>query len=162
MSGAQPSDRDRHQVSALLAPVVSDAGLDLEDVEIRPAGRRLLLRVVVDRDGGVGLDDLARLDGALAETLESADALGGRSYVLEVTSPGVDRPLAHPRHWRRATDRLVTVGLSAGGEVSGRVVAADEHGVTLDVAGGRQRYGYDEIGQGRVQVEFRRRGEGAS
>ena len=111
----------RDSLLDLLAPVVAESGLDLEDVQITPAGRRRLLRVVVDRDGGVELDAVATVSTAVSSVLDETDAMGGAPYVLEVTSPGVDRPLIEARHWRRATGRMVTATLGDGSTVEGRV-----------------------------------------
>ena len=104
---AKASDRD--SLMRLLDPVVTTQGLDLEDVVVTPAGRRRLLRVVVDRDGGLSLDAVAAVSTAVSAALDDSDAMGGAPYVLEVTSPGIDRPLTEPRHWRRNLTRLVTV-----------------------------------------------------
>ncbi len=95
----------------LLAPVVAAAGYDLEDVTVTAAGRRSLVRVIVDADEGVDLDGVADVSRAVSNALDDGDAFAG-PFVLEVSSPGVDRPLTEPRHWRRARGRLVTV---AGG-----------------------------------------------
>jgi len=148
---------DREPLLRLLEPVVADHGLDLEDVTITPAGRRRLLRVVVDRDGGVALDGVAQVSTSISRALDDADAMGGQAYVLEVTSPGVDRPLTHPRHWRRATDRLVKATLADGSTVLGRVTAADDSGATLDVDGSAHRVAYGDVTTARVQVEFNRK-----
>jgi len=150
---------DRASLVDLLGPVVADQGLDLEDVVVTPAGKRRLLRVVVDRDGGVGLDAVAQVSSAVSRSLDESDVMGGLPYVLEVTSPGVDRPLTDPRHWRRATGRLVTAELSGGGSAKGRVTAVDEQAVTLDVDGTDTRLTWAEVTEGRVQVEFNRRTE---
>jgi len=152
MSGAAT----RGRLMALIGPVVTGAGYDLEDVVVTPAGRRRLLRVVVDRDGGVSLDDVAELSRAAAAALDEADAMGSAPYVLEVTSPGVDRPLTEPRHWRRAVGRLVAASLRDGGRRTGRVLAATEEGVLLDDAGAEVMLGYDALARGVVQVEFGR------
>ena len=96
-------------------PVVAERGLDLEDVQVTPAGKRRLLRVVVDQDGGVGLDSVATVSTAVAAALDDSDVMGGSPYVLEVTSPGVDRPLTQPRHWRRARSRLVEATVAEDG-----------------------------------------------
>ena len=100
------------ELAALLNPVVEEIGLDLEDVAVTRVGHRAEVRVLVDRDGGVSLDDVAVVSQAISTVLDlpAADAiLGEQPYVLEVSSPGVDRPLVHPRQWRRATGRLVRV-----------------------------------------------------
>ncbi|MER5620502.1 ribosome maturation factor RimP [Streptosporangium sp. NPDC002544] len=146
----------RDRLMKLLEPVVGAEGLDLEDVTVTPAGKRRLLRVVVDRDGGVSLDDVAEVSHAVSATLDADDAMGSTPYVLEVSSPGVDRPLTEPRHWRRAVRRLVKADLRDGTVVEGRIVATDETGVELDVDGAPRRIDYEDLTRGRVQVEFRR------
>ncbi|MBB6172909.1 ribosome maturation factor RimP [Nocardiopsis mwathae] len=151
--GAQ-ARRDR--LAELLEPVLADAGLDLEDVEVTPAGKRRLLRVVVDSDDGVDLDSVGAVTQDISAALDATDVMGKAPYVLEVTSPGVDRPLTQPRHWRRARGRLVQARLAEGGEVQGRLTGADESGVTLDVSGQSHHYGYADLVRGKVQVEFRR------
>jgi ribosome maturation factor RimP len=150
----------RDRLLALLAPVVSGQGLELEDITVQPAGRRRVLRVVVDCDGGVSLDDVAEVSRAVSARLDSDDLMGGGPYVLEVSSPGVDRPLTEPRHWRRAASRLVRARLPDGGEITGRIIRVDESVVVLEVDGQERAYGYAEIGPGHVQVEFSRRGAG--
>ena len=147
----------RDDLLRLLGPVVADRGLDLEDVQVTPAGRRRLLRVVVDRDGGVPLDSVATVSTAVSAALDESDAMGGTPYVLEVTSPGVDRPLTEPRHWRRARSRLVSVPLAEGGSLTARVLDADDDGLLLDVDGVERRFAWTDVGSGRVQVEFNRR-----
>jgi len=147
---------NRDQLVAALAPVVSNAGYDLEDLEIAGVGRRTVLRVVVDRDGGFGLDDVADLSRDVSAVLDDDDVLPG-SYVLEVSSPGVDRPLTLPRHWRRNVDRLVLVQLTEGDAVTGRVVSASETAAVLDVDGETRDIPYAEITSAKVQVELRRR-----
>ncbi len=153
------------RLSDLLAPVVTDAGLVLEDVAVTPAGRRRVVRVVVDlpddATGAVDLDAVAEVSRVVAEALDASDALGESPYVLEVTSPGVDRPLTQRRHWSRARGRLVTVAVTAGGdepatEITGRVRSVDDDGVLMDTDGAGRLLGWDRLGRGRVEVEFNR------
>ena len=154
------------ELAALLSRVVEETGLDLEDVSVTRVGHRAEVRVLVDKDGGVSLDDVAVVSQAISTVLDlpAADAiLGEQPYVLEVSSPGVDRPLVNARQWRRATGRLVRVRLAAGTEITARIVTADTDGVRLAVVGAKpgapareQAYGFDELGPGRVQVEFNR------
>jgi ribosome maturation factor RimP len=146
----------RQRVRDALQPVVAAAGYDLEDVSITVAGRRSVVRAIVDRDGGVDLDAVADVSRAVSEALDSADLMGMTPYVLEVSSPGVDRPLTEPRHWRRAEGRLVRVAVSDGGQVTGRVAGADDDEVTLDVDGQERAVAYADLGPGHVQVEFAR------
>jgi ribosome maturation factor RimP len=147
---------NRDDLLRLLAPVVAKRGLDLEDVQVTPAGKRRLLRVVVDQDGGVALDSVATISTAVAAALDDSDVMGGSPYVLEVTSPGVDRPLTQPRHWRRARTRMVEATVADEGTVTGRVVEAGDDGVLLDVAGDQRLIPWPQLTTGRVQVEFNR------
>jgi ribosome maturation factor RimP len=161
------------ELARLLEPVIRAAGMDLESVRVSPAGRRRLLRLVVDADGGVGLDQIADVSREVSARLDGSGAMGEVPYTLEVSSPGVDRPLTEPRHWRRARGRLVSAPLTAArGDfpqateapghapaVCGRVLAAGDGGVTLEVAGDRRGFAYAELGPGQVQVEFGRPGE---
>jgi ribosome maturation factor RimP len=130
--------------------------MDLEAVELTPAGKRRLLRVAVDRDGGVTLDDIAEAAREVSKAIDDADVMGEAPYTLEVTSRGVDRPLTLPRHWRRNQDRLVKVTTTEGETLTGRIGQSDDHGVTLDVSGTARRLGYAEVAKALVQVEFNR------
>jgi ribosome maturation factor RimP len=154
---------DAERIVGLLEPAVAALGMDLEDVKITSAGRRRLLRIVVDADGGVSLDDIALASRELSATLDRAAAMGEASYTLEVSSPGVDRPLTEPKHWRRAVGRVVSAplrsqpGTSAtapDATVTGRVAGADSSGVRIDVDGASREFGYSELGPGRIQIEF--------
>src|SRR3954465_12168250 len=107
--GTQRTDPATARLVGWIEPVVGAAGYDLEELVVTPAGRRSIVRVVVDRDEGVTLDDIAECSRAVSAVLDENDGdLGRTPYVLEVTSPGVDRPLTDPRHWRRNTGRAVT------------------------------------------------------
>jgi ribosome maturation factor RimP len=131
-------------------------GLDLEAVELTPAGKRRVLRIAVDKDGGVTLDDIAEATRTVSQELDETDVMGETAYTLEVTSRGVDRPLTEPRHWRRNHDRLVKVGLDEGRQVTGRICASDDEGVTIDIDGTSQRLAYADVRKALVQVEFNR------
>jgi ribosome maturation factor RimP len=131
--------------------------MDLEAIELTPAGKRRMLRLAVDRDGGVTLDDVAEATRAVSQALDDSDAMGETPYTLEVTSRGVDRPLTLPRHWRRNHDRLVTVTTVEGETLTGRIGESDDDGVTLDVSGTARPVGYAEVAKALVQVEFNRK-----
>jgi ribosome maturation factor RimP len=146
----------RAHLLGVLTPVVAATGHDLDDVTVSAAGRRTRVRIVVDADGGVDLDAVAVVSRAVSEALEAdaaTDALIPGAYVLEVSSPGVDRPLTEPRHWRRAAGRVVQTQAS-GRTVTGRVLATSPAGVTLEVDGAAQDVEWSELGNGVVQVEF--------
>ena len=151
-----PSD-DESRIADVIRPVVAAAGMDLEAVRLTAAGRRRLLRVVVDSDGGVSLDDAAVVSRDLSAALDSVAVMGDFPYTLEVSSPGVDRPLTDRRHWRRAVGRLVTVTVTDSGSsqpVTGRIYGADADEVTMDVDGARRHFAYAVLGPGAIQVEF--------
>ena len=154
---SQAKAAPKETLIGLLTPVISAAGAELEDVTISRAGSRSVVRVVVDRDGGIDLDAVAEVSRAVGAALDAdPDAIPG-TYVLEVTTPGVDRPLTQPRHWRRAQGRLVSVTRRSGGPVTGRVSTADEQQAVLvgdDVPGGRLTLDYGDVSRAVVQVEF--------
>ncbi|GAA3042114.1 ribosome maturation factor RimP [Actinokineospora globicatena] len=146
------------ELEPVVAGAIAEAGFELEQLDVAQAGRRRLVRVVVDGDDGVGLDEVAVVSRAVAAVLDEHDAVLGGPYTLEVTSPGVDRPLTRPRHWRRARLRLVKVRPVEGTEFTGRVGAADEDtdgGVQLLVGGALRRVGYHEVAHAVVEVEFK-------
>ncbi len=146
----------RESVAAAIAPAVQVAGLDLEDVTVTTAGRRRLVRVMIDRDGGVTLDDIAEVSRAISAALDAAGVLGETPYLLEVTSPGVDRPLTQVRHWLRNIGRLVRVQQTGEGSVIGRIGSVDEDAVVLDVDGTQQRIDFARIEHAIVEIEFNR------
>jgi ribosome maturation factor RimP len=150
-------DATRDRITAAVADPLDALGLDLEAVELTPVGKRRMLRLAVDRDGGVTLDDVAEATRAVSDAIDDAGAMGESPYTLEVTSRGVDRPLTLPRHWRRNHDRLVKVTTTEGETLTGRIGASDDDGVTLDVEGEARTLGYGEVTKALVQIEFNRK-----
>ncbi|SBT37910.1 ribosome maturation factor RimP [Micromonospora narathiwatensis] len=161
----------RARLREVIEPVVTAAGYDLEDLSVSRAGRRHVVRVIVDADGGINLDGVADVSRAVSAALDAAEEAGGDivagEYQLEVSSPGVDRPLTLPRHWRRNVGRLVKVTVRGGAgvpeqrttadrQLTGRVVEAGDERVVLETDAGRAEHPYAELGPGRVQVEFSR------
>ncbi|MFD3518746.1 ribosome maturation factor RimP [Streptomyces sp. NPDC058657] len=155
------SDRLRE----LLEPLVAAKDLDLEEIEISKAGRRRMLRIVVDSEDGVELDACAEISRLVSDKLDESDAMGDEEYVLEVSSPGADRPLTEHRHYVRATGRLAKLTLTDGAELIARILVVDEDGLDLEVPGvkGRKptarRVEFADIAKARVEVEFNRRNE---
>ena len=156
MSSAK-QDATRDRIEAEITDPLRAMGLDVEAVELTPAGKRRVLRVAVDQDGGVTLDDVADATREISRVLDESDVMGEMPYTLEVTSRGVDRPLTLPRHWRRNEDRLVKVVLVEGGEMTGRILASAETSVTLDVEESTREVPYADIAKALVQIEFNRR-----
>jgi ribosome maturation factor RimP len=153
----------------VLEPVVADAvaaaGFELENLEVQTAGRRRLVKVMIDTadsddvDDAVDLDDIAEVSRAVSAALDARDdtELGG-SYTLEVTSPGLDRPLTKPRHWRRAKRRLVKVRQTDGTQFAGRVGTVDDDpdgGVAMLTDGELRRVNYADVAHAVVEVEFK-------
>lgn len=144
--------------TALIDPL-AEAGLDLEAVEVSSAGKRSVVRVAVDKDGGVTMDDVTeatRLVGEILDT-DASVAMGQQAYTLEVTSRGVDRPLTLPRHWRRNHDRLVKVTFDDGDTATGRIGDSDQAHVEVDIDGTVRRLAYAEVRKALVQIEFNRK-----
>lgn len=145
------------RVEAEITDPLRALGVDVEAVEITPAGKRRVLRIAVDKDGGVTLDDVAEATKTIDGVLEDSDVMGEHPYTLEVTSRGVDRPLTLPRHWRRNVDRLVKVTLTEGDVVEGRITASGEDSATLDVDGNPHELTYADVAKALVQIEFNRK-----
>lgn len=145
----------RKRLLALLADPVAALGLDLEDVDLSVAGKRRMLRIAVDRDGGVTLDDIADATREISRMLDDSDVLEEAPYTLEVSSPGVDRPLTLPRHWRRNAGRLVKVTTADGGTVTGRIIESGEDSVRLDVKGATREVLLEDVAKAKVQIEFK-------
>lgn len=151
-----PASMDK--IQALLTPVVEQLGFDLEAVEITRAGNRSAIAVIVDRDGGIDLDVVASVSRAVSEVLDESDLSGTTAYVLEVSSPGISRPLSLARHWRRNVSRLVEVARTDGSAVTGRIIAADEESVELERPEGNITIPFVQVDRAIVQIEFNRRG----
>lgn len=151
---AQPANLGS-AIESVVRDAVADVGFELESLEEVRIGQRWVIRVIVDSDSGVGLDDIAAVSRAVSLALDERDELMAGPYTLEVTSPGVDRPLTHPRHWRRNRLRLVRVALVAGGELIGRIGDCDDEGVVLLASGSLRRVRYTELSRAVVEVEFR-------
>jgi ribosome maturation factor RimP len=147
----------RGRIEAELADPLSALDLDIEAVEITPAGKRRIVRIAVDKDGGVTLDDVADATRAVSAVLDESDVLGELPYTLEVTSRGVDRPLTLPRHWRRNADRLARVTLTDDTSMTGRIGDSGSDSVTLDVDGTAREVAYADIAKAYVEIEFNRR-----
>jgi ribosome maturation factor RimP len=147
-------DRQREQLLRQIGPVVQTLGYELDDVAVTRVGRRSLVRVTVDSDHGIDLDGIADVSRAVSTELDTNDPFG-TPFVLEVSSPGIDRPLTEPRHWRRNRGRLVATSLD-GADVTARIGAVDDAGVTLLLPVGERVTSWSELGAGRVQVEFGR------
>jgi ribosome maturation factor RimP len=149
-------DAIRGRIEAELGDPLRALGLDIEAVDITPAGKRRILRIAVDKDGGVTLDEVAEATREVNRVLDESDVMGEQPYTLEVTSRGVDRPLTLPRHWRRNAKRLVKVTFTDGEVATGRILESDDASVTLEISGERREVAYGDVAKALVQVEFNR------
>lgn len=146
-------------LAEVIEPVVRSLDLDLEDVRVTTVGRRKLVKVVVDGDDGVNLDVVADVSRAVGEAIDAANAMGDADWILEVTSPGVERPLTLPRHWRRAVGRNVKITFVDGREDMGRILEFDEEtgDVQCNFKGAIRKRNIANITRAVVQVEFNRK-----
>jgi ribosome maturation factor RimP len=141
----------KEEISAVITPALTSLGLYLEDLNITSAGRRSLLTVIVDADRHLSLDEVTVATKAISEIVENIPALGSTPFTLEVTSPGIDRPLTKPRHWRKNIDRLVKVITIDGSQILGRIKSAGEDLATVD----EQNIKYLDIKRATLEVEFK-------
>ncbi len=144
-------------VRAIAVPIVSAANLDLEDLTVDKVGRRNKVTVIVDGDGGVDLDVIAEVSHAISVALDEQPDSDDSPFVLEVTSPGVDRPLTQPRHWRRANDRLVSIEMTDGTSVTGRIISSDDDSAEVEISGQTRDILFSGVANAVVQVEFDRK-----
>jgi ribosome maturation factor RimP len=145
----------KEDISAAVTPALSALGFYLEDVTITSAGRRSMLTIIVDGDTHLSLDQVTSATKAISEIVESLQSLGDTPFTLEVTSPGLDRPLTKPRHWLKNIDRLVKVVLLDGKEIKGRIKAASEDSATVD----QSEINFTEIKRASLEVEFKQVGK---
>jgi len=143
----------REQIMQILEPIASNMGLDLEDVEIKSAGKHSIVQVSIDKDGGINLDEVAQISNQISEALDAKEVLGEKPYTLEVGSPGIDRALTLPRHWRRNNGRLVKINFGSNSEI-GRIIESDDEKVSLEVKGKTRSINFDKIDKAFIQVEF--------
>ena len=146
---------ERETIVAAVEPVLTPLGLELFDVQFTGSGRARTVRVVVDRDGGVDLDAITAASERIQPVLDDLD-LG--DFALEVSSPGLERPLSRPDHFRRALGETVSVKVRDAGDgarrVRGALVAADERGITVEAEHDTEQVGYDQIIQARTVFEW--------
>jgi ribosome maturation factor RimP len=153
-----PGQRQRaggagEKLEQVVADAVAQAGFELEELVVQQAGRKQVVKVVVDGEKGIELDEVADVSRAVSAVLDERDDVLASAYTLEVSSPGLDRPLTKPRHWRRARLRKVAVK-QADAKFLARVGDADDDGVELLADGQLRRVAYTDIEHAVVEVEF--------
>ena len=143
---------NKEQVLAVITPAIESLGFYIEDITITSAGKRSMLTVIVDGDTHLSLDQVTVATKAISEIVENLPTLGNNPFTLEVTSPGLDRPLTKPRHWRKNQDRLIKIVLTDGKEIKGRIKDSDETSVTVDV----QAINFADIKRATLEGEFKK------
>jgi ribosome maturation factor RimP len=148
---------EQDRIAAAIEPVLASIGLELFDVKLTAAGRTRTLQVIVDREGGVDLDTITAASERISPVLDADAELRG-PYALEVSSPGLERPLRRPDHFRRAVGETVTVkARGPEGAVErrrGQLLEVDDDGIVVDTGTGVERVRYDDVVQARTVFEF--------
>jgi len=151
----------KDQISELVTPAVSEQGFYLEDVHVATPGSHRIVTCIVDGDASLNLDQVTSVSRVISELLDEAAFMGETPFTLEVTSPGVDRPLTQPRHFAKNADRLLKIVKVDGSEVTGRILSNTDHDVTLSVAVKRetveQTVSLADIKRAVVEIEFNRK-----
>jgi len=146
----------KDQIFELVDHLVNNAGLVLEEVQVQTPGKHRFVTIIVDSETGLNLDQVTDASRLIGEALDGANFMGETPYTLEVTSPGVDRPLTAPRHWRKNIDRLVKVTKSDGEVFKARILSADDNQAVLD----NGTIDYGDVKRAIIEVEFNRKDSG--
>ena len=142
---------NKEQVAAAITPAIESLGFYVEDIAITSAGRRSMLTVIVDGDTHLSLDQVTVATKAISEIVENLPTLGNNPFTLEVTSPGLDRPLTKPRHWQKNKDRLIKIILNDGKEILGRIKDSTQSAVTVD----EQVVNFADMKRATLEIEFK-------
>jgi ribosome maturation factor RimP len=138
-------------ISAAIRPIIEASGNYLEELTITSAGKVKILTVIVDSDSHLNLDQITAVTKEISEVIETLEELGDSAFTLEVTSPGIDRPLTKPRHWRKNFDRLVKITMTSGKDIQGRIGEATEANVLV----GDQKVSFEDIKRAVLEIEFK-------
>lgn len=148
-------------ITDLISPAVTEAGFFLEEVQIASPGSHRIVTCVVDGQTPLNLDQVTVASRVISELLDTAEFMGETPFTLEVTSPGVDRPLTQPRHWRKNLTRLIKVTLSDGTITTGRLTEFNEANATLveNIKGRLKEHTvtFADIKRAVVEIEFNRK-----
>ena len=151
----------KDQISELVTPAVSDLGFYLEDVHVATPGSHRIVTCIVDGDASLNLDQVTSVSRVISELLDEAPFMGETPFTLEVTSPGVDRPLTQPRHFAKNVSRLLKIIKLDGSEVTGRILSNTDEDVTLTVTVKKetleQTISLADIKRAVVEIEFNRK-----
>lgn len=141
-------------ISQAIRPAIEASGNFLEEVTLTQDGSSQLMSVIVDNVNHLNLDEVTVLTKAISEILDTLEVLGDTPFTLEVGSPGLDRPLTQPRHWKKNHGRLVSVELSDGTKVLGRIGDLTDAGVIVD----ETTLNFADIDRAVIEIEFKKVG----
>lgn len=147
-----------NNLTDLLTPVVTGTGFVLEEVTVTPVGKRRLVSVVIDREvSNPSLDEVTVVSKEISAILDTYSQMGEMPFTLEVTTPGVDRPLTLPRHWKKNVGRLVKITPKEGEKYLGRITEVLENEVKLDLGKGLINVNFGDVSRAQIEVEFNRK-----
>ena len=151
------------KITELVQPAVEQAGFFLEDVHVVSPGKHRIITCIVDGQTPLNLDQVTSVSRDISELLDSADFMDDTAFTLEVTSPGVDRPLTLPRHWQKNLNRLVKVVKVDGSVVNGRITTIEDSNVVLleEIKGKTKEHALslNDVKRATVEIEFNRKGD---
>lgn len=149
------------QITELIEPAVSAQGFFLEEVQLVSPGKHRIITCIVDGEVALNLDQVTSVSRVISELLDESPIMGDTAFTLEVTSPGIDRPLTKPRHFAKNQDRLLKVTKSDGEVVTGRILSNTDNAVTLTVEVKKDTaevvIAYADIKRAVVEIEFNRK-----
>ena len=143
----------REDIFDKITPIVNKLNFELEEVILKSAGKNTIVQVLVDKDSGITLDEVANLSTKLSDFFDENSLMGDKTFTLDVGSPGIDRPLTKLRHWKKNLGRLVKVH-SKTNVFEGRIKSVEELQVQLEIKGKLQTFQYPDIDKAIIQVEF--------
>lgn len=147
-----------NNLTELLTPVVTKAGFVLEEITVTPVGKRRLLAVVIDREeNNPSLDEVTVVSKEISAILDNYSQMGEMPFTLEVTTPGIDRPLTLPRHWKKNIGRLVKITPVEGEKFVGRILSCSPNQVTLQLEKAEKVVDLSQITKAQIEVEFNRK-----
>ena len=143
----------REDLFGQIEPIVNKSGYFLEDVIIKSAGKNSIVQILLDKDSGINLDEVAEVSNKISIILDEKNLMGNKPYTLDVGSPGIDRPLTQLRHWHKNMGRLVKINFGSNEKI-GRIEKVEENEITLNIKGKSQVFNLSQIDKAIIQIEF--------
>ena len=143
----------REDLFGQIEPIVNKSGYVLEDVIIKSAGKNSIVQILLDKDSGINLDEVAEVSNKISIILDEKNLMGNKPYTLDVGSPGIDRPLTQIRHWHKNMGRLVKINFGSYEKI-GRIEKVEENEITLNIKGKSQVFNLSQIDKAIIQIEF--------